>query len=89
MNHRNTIDWRLPKEAAWHGNEHDLQTEIVTRCLGFAHKHPDIMLLHAIPNGGWRGQHAGKLLKAEGVISGFLTCAFPLLSLDSTGFTWS
>lgn len=78
MNPRQIIDWRVPAKSAWKGDEHDMQVEIVSRCLGFASAHPDITLMHAIPNGGWRGKHVGALLKAEGVLSGIPDLCLPL-----------
>lgn len=79
MNVRETIDWRVPASQAWRDSEASLQSEIVTRSMALADRHPSVLLLHAIPNGDWRGYGTGKKLKAQGVIPGipdlFLPCA--------------
>lgn len=78
MNIRNTIDWRVPAANAWNKPEHDLQVAVVTRSLALAEKHPSILLIHAIPNGGWRGAKTGASLKAEGVIPGIPDLFLPV-----------
>lgn len=78
MTVRQTIDWRVPKAQAWQKAEHDLQVAIVTRSLALAGTHPSILLLHAIPNGDFRGWGVGVKLKAEGVIPGIPDLCMPV-----------
>ena len=66
----NEIDWRVPSANAWKGSEHDLQREVVTRAMALAGEFPEILDLHAIPNGDWRGWKTAGKLKAEGVLPG-------------------
>lgn len=73
-----TLDWRVPSNQAWQGSEASLQVEIVTRSLALAGTHPEILLLHAIPNGDWRGWGIGKKLKAQGVIPGIPDLCLPV-----------
>jgi len=72
------IDFRVPAAQAWKDSEHALQVEIVTRSLALADQHPEILLLHAIPSGDWRGWGVGKKLKAEGVIPGVPDLCLPV-----------
>lgn len=78
MSARDTIDWRVPASEAWAGSEADLQTELVTRVMALAGRHPEIRLLHAIPSGDWRGWSTGKKLKAQGVIPGIPDLCLPV-----------
>lgn len=64
------IDWRCPSAQAWQGPEHDLQVQVVSRCMALASTYPDVIDLHAIPNGDWRGFRVAAKLKAEGVKPG-------------------
>ena len=75
---RNSIDWRVPNYEAWDKPEHELQVAIVTRSLVFAGDFPEVQLLHAIPNGGFRGMKAGRDLKAEGVLPGIPDLFLPV-----------
>jgi hypothetical protein len=77
-NYRKTIDWRVPAKDAWQDSEADLQSEVVTRSLALAGKFEEIHLLHAIPNGDWRGWGTGKKLKAQGVIPGIPDLNLPV-----------
>lgn len=70
MSPRTLIDWRVSAAQAWAKSEHELQVAIVTRSLILAERHPEILLLHAVPNGDFRGWGVGTKLKAEGVIPG-------------------
>ena len=86
MTIREQIDWRVPSASAWKHSEHDLQVQIVTRSLALAESHPEILLLHAIPNGDFRGWGAGKKLKAEGVIPGVPDLCMPVARGGFHGF---
>jgi hypothetical protein len=70
MTLRDQIDWRCPARQAWQKSEHELQRELVARVMALASKHPDILDLHAIPNGDWRGPRVASRLKTEGVLPG-------------------
>jgi hypothetical protein len=84
MNPRQIIDMRVPTANAWKRSEHELQVAVVTRALAF--DHPDITLLHAIPNGDWRGFRVGAKLKAEGVIAGIPDLCLPVACGGYHGF---
>lgn len=86
MNIRQTIDWRVPTAQAWQKSEHELQVAVVTRSLAHAEKHPEILLLHAIPNGDFRGWGTGTKLKAEGVIPGVPDLCMPVARGGFHGF---
>lgn len=86
MTAREIIDWRVPAVSAWQGSEHDLQVQIVTRSLSMAERHPEILLLHAVPSGDWRGWGTGKKLKAEGVIPGVPDLCMPVARGGFHGF---
>ena len=86
MTTRETIDWRVPSASAWQDSEHKLQVEIVNRSLALAGKYPEILLLHAIPSGDWRGWGTGKKLKAEGVIPGVPDLCMPVARGGFHGF---
>ena len=86
MNPRTIIDWRVPASQAWKKSEHDLQSAIVTRTLGMAGAFPEILMLHAIPNGDFRGWGVGKKLKAEGVIPGVPDICLPVARAGFHGF---
>jgi len=83
---RGEIDWRVPSASGWQGKEADLQVEIVTRSLALASDYPEIHLLHAIPNGDWRGFGTGIKLKAQGVIPGIPDLCLPVARASSHGF---
>lgn len=86
MNPREIIDWRVPSASAWQGQEADLQVEIVTRSLALASSFPEIILLHASPNGDWRGWGTGVKLKAQGVIPGIPDLFLPVPRGEFHGF---
>jgi hypothetical protein len=86
VNPSDTIDWRVPSASAWQGKEADLQVEIVTRSLALAASFPEIHLLHAIPNGDWRGWGTGVKLKAQGVIPGIPDLCLPVPRGEFHGF---
>lgn len=86
MNIRQIIDWRVPTAQAWKKPEHDLQVAIVTRSLALAGTHPAILLLHAIPNGDYRGWGVGTKLKSEGVIPGIPDLCMPVARGGFHGF---
>jgi len=86
MNLRDIIDWRVPSASAWQGKEADLQVEIVARALALASDFPEIHLLHAIPNGDWRGWGTGVKLKAQGVIPGIPDLCLPVPRGEFHGF---
>jgi hypothetical protein len=66
---------RNPLRAA---TEHDIQAHVVTWARLMAHTHPELQLLFAIPNGGWRGPITGAKLKAEGVLPGVPDLCLPV-----------
>lgn len=86
MTARETIDWRVPAAQAWDKSEHALQVEIVNRSLALAEKFPEILLLHAVPNGDFRGWGVGVKLKAEGVIPGVPDLCMPVARGGFHGF---
>lgn len=83
---RSTIDWRVPAKQAWQQSEASLQVAIVTRSLALATAHPSVLLLHAIPNGDWRGWGTGVKLKAQGVIPGIPDLCMPVARGGYHGF---
>lgn len=86
MNIRQIIDWRVPSAQAWKKSEHELQVAVVTRSLSLASAHPSVLLLHAIPNGDFRGWGVGNKLKAEGVIPGVPDLCMPVARGGFHGF---
>ena len=86
MNVRTIIDWRVPTAQAWPKLEHELQVAFVTRTLALAERHPSVLLLHAIPNGDFRGFRTGTKLKAEGVIPGVPDIFMPVARGGFHGF---
>jgi hypothetical protein len=75
---RDRIDWRVHRSQAWDGSEHDLQVHVVNRAMLLAKTRPEILLIHAIPNGNWRGQRVAAKLKAEGVRPGVADLFLPV-----------
>lgn len=51
-------------------DEHQIQATLIRWADMAAAKHPELRLLHAIPNGGQRNKIVAAKLKAEGVRSG-------------------
>ena len=86
MTPRELIDWRLPRRRAWAGSEHLLQVAVISMAMSLAAKHPGVLLLHAIPNGGQRGKKTGAALKAEGVLPGVPDLCLPVARGPFHGF---
>jgi len=83
---RETIDWRVPTKYAWKESESSLQVNVYSRALvNFTDSHPEILLLHAIPNGDWRGFGTGMKLKAQGVMPGIPDLFLPVPKGDYHG----
>ncbi len=59
-------------------SEHEIQAEIVKTAREYALLHPELSLLHAIPNGGQRSVITGARLKAEGVLVGIPDLCLPV-----------
>ena len=58
--------------------EHDEQVALFEWASMQECVYPELRLLHAIPNGGWRGWKTGKYLKAEGVKPGVPDICLPV-----------
>lgn len=86
MHPRQIIDWRVPAAQAWKQSEHALQVQVVSRSLALAERHPEVCMLHAVPNGDFRGWGVGVKLKAEGVIPGVPDICMPVPKGGFHGF---
>ena len=58
--------------------EHREQTKLISWARAAAEVHPELELLHAIPNGGARDRITGARLKAEGVLAGMPDLCLPV-----------
>jgi len=58
--------------------EHDEQADVVAWAQAMEVMHPDLWLLHAIPNGGHRYARTAAILKAEGVKPGVPDLCLPV-----------
>ena len=85
MTLREHIDWRVPRARAWDRSEHDLQVAVVNCAMAYASTYPEILLLHAIPNGDWRGPRVAAKLKAEGVKPGVADLFLPVKRGEFSG----
>jgi hypothetical protein len=68
---RNTNPRKYASESA-------LQIEIVSHAMNLIGRYPEVALLHAIPNGDWRGPSVAQKLKAEGVKPGIPDLFLPV-----------
>jgi len=75
---RQLIDRRVPAKQAWQECESLLQIQVVTASAAFMDEYPEVALLHAIPNGDWRGPRVAQKLKAEGVLPGIPDLCLPV-----------
>lgn len=66
--------------------EHDIQVEVFRTLAYNEAEHPELKLIHAIPNGGHRNKATAGKLKAEGVRSGVSDVFVPIPS-PVTGHT--
>lgn len=67
-----------PEQLAKPGTEHGHQAALFCWCAANIAKHPELALLHAIPNGGLRSKAQAGKLKAEGVKPGVPDCFLPV-----------
>lgn len=58
-------------------NEHNLQVAIIQWAKLYQQKWPELELLHAIPNGGYRNAREARRLKEEGVLAGIPDLCLP------------
>ena len=58
--------------------EHREQVKLIAWARAAAEVHPELELLHAIPNGGARDRITGARLKAEGVLAGMPDLCLPV-----------
>lgn len=58
--------------------EHDMQVCFIKWCRLSEQAHPELKLLFAIPNGGYRSPVTGAMLKAEGVRAGVPDLGLPI-----------
>lgn len=81
-----------PEDFARSGTEAGHQTALFAWAAIAARQHPELEWLHAIPNGGARGddvksrQIRGGQLKAQGVRAGVADVCLPVLRLPYSGF---
>lgn len=59
-------------------SEHEEQTALMDLVSLHCQKWPELKLLHAIPNGGWRHPATAKMLKREGVKPGVPDLELPI-----------
>ena len=72
------INMLVPAREGWQGSEHDLQKSYFSWLASKALERPELMLAHAVPNGGMRDKITAGKLKAEGVKSGVPDVFLPL-----------
>ena len=66
-------------------SEREEQVNLIRWSTLLSKLHPELRLLHAIPNGGHRNIVTAKKLKAEGVSAGVPDLSLPVPRLDSHG----
>lgn len=66
-------------------DEHTEQKRYFTMIKQLTAKHPDLILVHSIPNGSLRNKIIAKKLKSEGVKSGVLDISIPLPNKKYSG----
>ena len=71
------IDHRIPRPERY-PSESALQIAVVAGAMRMVGEHPEVALLHAIPNGDWRGPRVAQRLKAEGVKPGIPDLFLPV-----------
>jgi hypothetical protein len=79
------IDLLLPFEHAYKGDEHDLQKSFFVWISQYVLQSPNLILAHAIPNGGTRDKITAGRLKAEGVKAGIPDVNIPIPSGNYNG----
>lgn len=66
-------------------SEHNLQVAIIQWARLYQSKWPELELLHAIPNGGYRNAREARRLKKEGVLAGIPDLCLPVPRGDYHG----
>jgi hypothetical protein len=80
--------YSCPYGIDWHQmalSENDLQRAIITWAKTQVGKHPELLWLHHVPNGGKRDSREAMLLKSSGVTPGILDLHLPVPSGDYNG----
>jgi hypothetical protein len=71
------INQCVPAADGWQDSESSMQIDLLARCAQHVGEHPELMLLHSIPNGDWRGVRTAVKIKAEGQLSGMPDLCLP------------